>query len=289
MAKWALTGEGLERHLSTARSRVLQSSWLERLARVGYAAKGLVYLLVGGLAVQAALGARHSTANLRGALFMVVQQPFGELILGVVAVGLATYVFWRLMQALVDPQQRGTDVQAIIKRIANAASAVIFANLTWDAVEIMVGWGRGEVNTAEDWTRLVLAQPWGRWLVAGGGVVVIGAGLYQGYAAWTGRFRQKFELNGMSHMQATCVMLLGRFGLAARGIVFAIIGGFLIVAALQSDAEQARGLGEVLTGLALRPFGSALFMIVALGIVAYGSYTLAEARYRRIITGRTTQ
>ncbi len=273
----------LKGRLGAARCRALRSPWLERVARLGYASKGLVYMLVGALAVKAAFGARRQAAGIRGALHTIVRQPFGSILLGVVALGLGLYVVWRLLQAGVDPERKGTKLTGLAHRAAYIASGVLFANLAWDAVELTVGWGRGDVDVAEDWTRLVLAQPLGRWLVALAGLITIGFGLYELYEAYTARFHRKFRLDEMRPVEVTWVTRVGRFGLAARGIVFGIVGSFLIVAALRTDAEQARGLGEALAGLAGGSFGPWLLAVVALGFVAYGLYTLAEARYRWII------
>ena len=273
----------LKGRLAAARCWALRSSWLRHVARLGYASKGLVYMLVGVLAVQAAFGARRQTTGVRVALYTIVRQPFGSVLLGMVALGLGLHVVWRLLQAGVDPERKGTKLIGLAHRAAYVGSAVIFANLVWDAVEVVVGWGRGDVDVAEDWTRLVLAQPLGRWLVALAGLIMIGFGLYELYEAYTARFRRKFRLDEMSVVATLWVTRIGRFGLAARGIVFGIVGSFLIVAALRTDAEQARGLGEALAGLAGGAFGPWLLAVIALGLVAYGIYMLAEARYRWIV------
>ena len=289
MAKRTLLPERVQERLSDLRGRMLHSPWLERVARLGYASKGLVYLLVGALAVRAAFGARERTTGVRGALHTIVRQPFGTIVLAAVALGLGLYVLWRLLQAGVDPEHNGTDLQGIGRRIGYVVSGVIFANLTWEAVEIIVGWGRGEINVTEDWTRLLLAQPLGRWLVVLVGLMTIAFGLYELYEAFTARFRDKLKLSEMRDVEARWVTRVGRFGLAARGVVFGVIGGFLIVAAIRTNAERARGLGEALAGFAGEPFGPWLLALVALGFVAYGIYTLAEARYRRIVKACSDQ
>jgi len=275
--------ESSQERFHSLRQRALDSPWLERVARVGYASKGLIYLALGGLSVQAALGAHDKAIGMRGTLYRLARQPFGPVLLATVAVGLSLYVLWRVLQATVDPEQRGTTLRGIGHRVAYAVSAVLFANLTWDAVEIIVEWSRGEVNTAEDWTALVLSLPLGRWLIGLVGFVIVGVGCYHLYEAYSARFRRKFKLDEMSKRTKLLVMILGRFGLAARGVVFMIVGVFLIVAALQSNAERAGGLGEALIALTGQPFGSWVMAALALGLAAYGLYILAEARYRWIV------
>jgi hypothetical protein len=259
------------------------SPWLERLARFGYASKGLVYLIIGALAVQAALGAGGHMVDMRGALRAIVRAPFGTVLLGVVGVGLVGYVVWRFVQAMVDTEHKGTEAKGLIQRAAYVVSGGIFANLTYEAVELIVDWGNSTNVTTEDWTALVLAQPLGPWIVGIAGGIVIGVGFYQLYAAYTATFRNKFKWGAMSDNEKRWVIRIGRIGHAARGMVFLIIGGFLIVAALQSNPERAMGLGEALQQFTRTPFGPWLLGLVALGLVAYAIYTLAEARYRRIM------
>lgn len=280
-------GDSVIEHVKDRFERIsawaLNSPWLERLARFGYASKGLVYLIVGGIAVQAAFGASGDTVDMRGALHAMLQGPFGAVLVGVVAVGLAGYVLWRFAQALVDPEHKGTGVKGIILRSGYIVSGAIFAKLVFEAVEDIVEWSNSPHLTPEDWTAFVLAQPLGRWLVGIVGALVIGFGLFEFYAAYTARFLQKFDLNTMNERGKRWMKWFGQFGLAARGVVFTIIGVFLIQAALQANAEQAAGLRETLHQLAGQPFGPWVLGAVALGLIAYGVYQLAEARYRRIV------
>ncbi|BAZ08992.1 hypothetical protein NIES4071_07980 [Calothrix sp. NIES-4071] len=264
--------------------RVISHPWFERLARLGYAAKGLVYFVVGLLAMQAAIGSGGRTTDTSGALQAIVTQPFGKFLLSIVTLGIIGYVLWRLVQAFFDPEnhQQSINAKRITRRIGYACSAIGYIGLALTAVKLIMGSGGGDSETIEDWTIYFLAQPFGRWLVALGGVVVIGVGISFLFQAYKAKFRRELKLHEMTHNERTWALRLGRFGIAARGFVFGIIGIFLILAAIQIDGSEARGLGGALTVLAQQPFGSWILGTVALGLIAYGIYSVIQARYRRI-------
>lgn len=259
------------------------SVWVERLARFGYAAKGAVYGIVGLLAAQAAFGAGGKTTDTQGALQTILTQPFGKFLLALVAIGLIGYVLWRFVQAIKDPDNKGMDAKGLATRLGYAANGLSYAGLALSAVQLVMGsGGSGNSSTTEDWTARLLSQPFGQWLVGTIGAIVIGLGFYQFYQAYSAKFREELNLIELSNTEQKWVMGIGRFGLAARGIVFCLVGFFLIQAARQSDASRVRGLGEALQALEQQPYGAWILGIVALGLVAYGSHMVIQARYRRI-------
>ncbi|MBD2018940.1 DUF1206 domain-containing protein [Leptolyngbya sp. FACHB-36] len=266
--------------------QVASQPWFERLARLGYAAKGVVYFVVGLLAAQAALGAGGKTTDTSGALEEIVTQPFGKFLLSLVTVGIIGYVLWRVVQTVLDPEHahQKTDAKRIAQRIGYGISALGYAGLALTAVKLIMGSGGESGNATQDWTARFLAQPFGQWLVGLAGAIVIGVGISYLYEAYKGKFQRSFNLNQMSDTERTWAKRLGQFGIAARGIVFGIIGIFLVQAARRSDARQAKGLGEALATLAQQPFGPWLLGVVALGLIAYSIYSLVEARYRRMTT-----
>jgi Domain of Unknown Function (DUF1206) len=258
---------------------------LELLARLGYAARGAVSLLVGGLAVLAASGRGGGATGSKGALQELLLQPLGDALLAAVALGLFGFALWRALQSLLDADGLGRDPKAVVVRAGQAVSAIAHAGLGVFALSLLVGWGYGggaggdEERSARDGTRWLLAQPFGEWLVGAAGLAVIGAGLGMAGKAWTASFMRHLACGPG---QARWVVPLGRAGYAARGVVFVLIGAFLVVAAVQSDPSEARGLGGALLALQERPFGRALFGLVALGLAAFGAFGFLEARYRRI-------
>ncbi|MBW4563333.1 MAG: DUF1206 domain-containing protein [Mojavia pulchra JT2-VF2] len=259
--------------------------WVERLARLGYVAKGLVYFIVGLLAAQAAFGYGGKTTDTSGALEAIVTQPFGKFLLGIVTLGLIGYAFWRFVQTILDPEHSGQQMNSkrIAQRLGYAFSAIAYFSLAVTSIKIIImGSSSSDSDSVEDWTIYFLHQPFGRWLVVLLGLTVIGVGISYLYKAYKGKFCRYFKLNQMSQTEQIWAMRLGRFGISARGVVFGIIGTFMMVAAIQLDGTQARGLGGALTALAQQPFGPWILGVVALGLIAYGMYCVIEARYRHI-------
>lgn len=264
------------------------SGWVKALAQAGFAAKGIVYAIVGVLAFQAAFGAGGQTTGSTGALRTIAAQPFGQILLVLVGIGLIGYVVWRFVQAAVDPDNKGSDAKGIATRLGYAVSGVIYAGLALTAFGIVWGatmggggaGGAGGGSSQQALTARLMSQPFGQWLVGIVGALVIGAGLYQIYKGITVEFRKKLKIWEMSSTEQTWAVRAGRLGLIARGIVLAMIGGFFIQAAWQAQPGEARGLGGALAELAQQPFGPWLLGIVALGLIAYGIYMGVLARYR---------
>ncbi len=259
--------------------------WIERLARYGYAAKGVVYTLIGSLAAWGAFrGGSHPTDS-RGALTQVVRTPFGRAALPVIAAGLASYALWRVVQALRDTEDKGRSWKGLAVRAGYACIGVVYAGLSYSAVSLFFGGGagKGSDETTRGWTALALTFPLGRLVVALVGLGVVGFGLWQCYKAFTARFRRKWKQYEMSEHARSLATRAGQVGLVARAVVFGIIGLFLMQAAWLARAEEARGLGGALRTLESRPYGPYVLGAVALGLVAYGLYMFVEARFRRMI------
>jgi hypothetical protein len=258
--------------------------WIEKLARFGYGAKGVVYAVIGILALQLALGQGGEATGPEGALSTIGQQPFGRALLAIMAAGLLAYALWRLVQAAVDPEHKGRDAKGLGQR-----AGYVISGLTYGALGLLAGrmalgqsgGGSGD-QSQEDWTAWLLAQPFGVWLVALVGLVIIGAGLYQLYYGVSGRFRTELKLHEMSQTEIAWATRSGQLGYAARGVVYTITGGFFILAALRSNPEQAGGFAQALSELAQQPYGPWLLGLVALGVLAHGIYAFVQARYRRI-------
>ncbi|MBD0264874.1 MAG: DUF1206 domain-containing protein [Tolypothrix sp. Co-bin9] len=275
----------LPENIKQAVRQAASHPWVERLARLGYAAKGLVYFVVGLLAAQAAFGSGGKTTNTAGALETIVTQPFGKFLLGIVSLGLIGYALWRFVQTILDPEDSGKEMNAkrIAKRLGYAFSAIAYFSLAVTSIKLLImGSSSSDSDSVEDWTIYFLHQPFGRWLVVLLGLTVICVGISYLYQAYKGKFRRYFKLYQMSPTEQIWTLRLGRFGIAARGFVFGIIGIFMILAAIQLDGTQARGLGGALAVLGKQPFSPWVLGVVALGLIAYGIYSVIEARYRHI-------
>lgn len=257
------------------------TGYIEIWARTGYAARGVVYLLVGGLAVLAAWGAGGQTTGSRGALESLLGAPMGTVVLLLLAAGLLGYSVWRTIQAVKDPDGHGTDASGLAIRAGLAVSAVTHLLLAVFAVTLAISAGGGSGGSggsqnAADW---LLQQPFGRILVGLVGLAVIGAGLAHAYKGWQARFDRYLEMPPRIQKWAYPVC---RFGLVVRGLVLAIIGTLFVLAGYYYDPQMAGGVADMFRTVRSQPYGTWLFAGIAVGLVAFGVYSALEARYRRV-------
>ena len=250
----------------------------------------MVYLVAGVLSARAAFGLGGATTDSRGALLTILSEPFGKFMLVLIGVGLIGYVLLRLVQAVMDPEHKGSDAKGIAVRAGYIVGALVYGALAWSALRLATGIGSTNTsNQGQSWIVRLFELPLGRWLVGIAGLVVLGSGLYQLYKAYKSDFSEHLRWNEMSATERTWAVRLGRAGLAARGIVQCLIGLFLGQAALLFDPSKVQGTRGALNALARPPFGIWTVGVVALGLAAYGVYMLAVARYGRIVTSASRQ
>lgn len=265
-------------------------NWLDTVARIGYATKGVLYVIIGVLAVQAAVGAGGATTGSEGAIRSMADEPFGQVLLALTAVGLLFYALWRLFAAAVDAEHKGTDAKGLFTRAGFMVSGLIHLFLAFQAASIVFGWqllgggGGGGGDSQAEWTADLMAMPFGRWLVGIAGGVIILVALGHFYEAYKASFMREYNTREMDADTRRWARRIGQFGLSARGVVFALIGAFLIQAALQAQPEEARGISGALDSLAAQPYGPWLLGLVAAGLVAYGVFCFSRARYRHFDT-----
>lgn len=260
--------------------------WSRRLARCGYATKGVVYLLIGVLAAKAAVGSGGKTTDNAGAIETLYQQPFGRLLVGIIAVGLFVYALWLFVAAALDPEGKGTDAKGLVARLAFAIVGCSYAALGFLALRLVLhrsSGGQSSDAKTQDATARLLQHPFGVAVIVLIGLIVLGVAGFFVFQAFTAHFRDQLNMSDASAAERRWVVPLGRVGYAALGVVNAIIGLFLIVAALRHNAGEAKGLGGALTEITHRPYGAFLLGVVALGLIAYAFYTFAEARYRQLV------
>lgn len=260
--------------------KVARSRGFEWLARSGFVARGLIYGIIGILAIQVALGVGGTTTNQQGALKTIARQPFGRILLILVAIGLAGYALWRLLHALLGRGPETSDNG--FDRVAALGSGIVYAGLCAIAVEILVGSGSGGSGNASKTTAGILGWPGGTWLVGLAGAILIGIGLYQGYRGLNKDFLKDSKTEQMSARMRYWIERIGSFGHLARMVVFGLVGVFLIKAAIDYNPKNAVSLDGALAKLAHASYGPFLLGLVAAGLIAFGAYSLSDARYRRI-------
>ena len=257
------------------------SPWVDRLARAGLAAKGALYVIVGVLAAQIALGTSGQSASQQGAIRSLAGQPFGTVLLVVLAIGLAGYTLWRLAQAVIGPDEEGA--KAVVLRVSFLVRALIYGALCVFTVRILGSGGSssGGGQTQDTLTARLLGLPFGVPLVVAVGLVIIGIGLYQGYTGLSHDFTEDYDTSRMSANQRRWATRVGVAGHLSRMVVFGLAGLFLVRAALTFDPQQAVGLDGALREIAAAPYGTVLLLVVALGLACYGAYCFVLARWGR--------
>lgn len=265
-------------------ARAHAPEWIDTFARVGIAAKGVVYVLIGVLAAMAAFGKGGATGGQDSVFKWILQQPFGQILLGLVIIGLLCYVAWRMIMAFKDPDGLGTDAKAMFKRAGYFISGLTYLFFAFTALRMLLpelSGGSGGGNGREMLISKVLEQPFGQILIGVFAAILIGKGIFQFYRGVKGQFKGHVNERTMSHKEHEVYTRAGRVGYIARGIVFAILGYFLVKAAMQSDASEAGGTGEAL-GFLSGAGGPYILAAVALGLAAYGIFMFVKSRYRYI-------
>lgn len=263
--------------VSTGRASTRQT--VAGLARFGLAARAFVYVVIGWLAIQIALGHRAPQANQRGALAEVAQSTGGLVVLWLVGFGLGAYAIWRLSEAAFGT---ATDGDRPGPRAKSAVRGLVYAALCISTFTFITGTSRtSQATQQETLTARVMKHDPGRWLVGLVGVIVFGIGVALFVEGVTRRFEKQLRIFEMSVPTRRVVIALGVFGSAARGVVFAIAGALVVSAAVSYDAAKSTGLDGALRTLADRPYGSALLGVIAFGLVAFGVYGFASVRWAR--------
>jgi len=275
----SIEGAGLRGEARRHGDDAAESPWLGWLARAGLVARGVVYLIIGVLALKLALGDGGKATNQQGALKTIADGSFGKLLLILMAIGLGGYALWRLLRAAMghgaEQRDSGSD------RVAALASGIAYAILCVTAVKILADARTGS-GTPKEATGGVLGWSGGTAIVAIAGIVLIGVALYQAYKGLAKKFCEDAKTGEMSESVRKGYTALGVFGHVARAVVFALVGYGLIKAAIDYDPDKAVGLDGALRELAHASYGPALLGLVAAGLVGFAAYSIADARYRKV-------
>jgi hypothetical protein len=256
-------------------------SWLENGARFGHFTKGVLYGLIGALALGAALGAGGQVGGGEDAARFVGDQPFGRVLLVLIGIGLAAYSVWRLIEGIKDTEHEGSDGKGLAKRGSSVASGVVNGALAVAIFQMALGESGGG-GGARSWVAELLAQPFGAALIGAAGVGIIVAGLVQFYKAYSKTFLEPLRVHAMSAEERRWVTRMGQVGYSARGVVFPLIGIALVKAALNHNPRETKGVGEALLEIASSSYGQAMLTFVAIGFLAFGAFMIASAKYRHV-------
>jgi hypothetical protein len=282
--------EAADRLVDGAREAERQvAPWIQRFARGGYAAKGVVYGLMAVLGLRAAWSAEKATGS-RGALATLVGEPLGRVILGIIALGLFGYALWGLYQGLRNPEadSAGARISHAVTGVIHLGLAATAARLTYAGQRARAQIGGGNDETDQQVTELTadaMQRPLGSWLVIGAGAAFSAHALWQFYRAATAKLDDQLDLNALTSARRTWLVRVSRLGIAARGVVFLVIGGFVLRAGLEYDPSQVRDVGGALRMIEQQPYGRWLLAFVATGLLGYAAYQFIRARYRLIEPG----
>jgi hypothetical protein len=249
------------------------------LARAGLTARGIIYLLVGWVAVLVALGRSSRPADQQGALQLLAGKPYGLVSLWLLAIGFAAYSLWRLSEAVFGVAGEGNGAGPRLKSLGRALVYAFFASLTF---RVISGTQGSQTRQQQDLTAKVMQHSGGRWLVGIVGLVVVIIGLVLVSEGLRRKFLKFLRLSGLSATARRLVTWLGTIGTTARGVVFALAGVLVVDAAVTHKAAKSGGIDKALLTLRDQPFGEFLLLVVALGLVIFGVYGLCEARWRKV-------
>ena len=274
---------GEVRHRAAQLEGNAKRQWVPALARVGLLAKGVSFAIVGGLAVALAAGEGGKATSREGALATIADESGGEVLLVLLALGFAAYALWRFSEPFLED---GDDdgVKKYGKWAAWIGRGVVYAALAYGTVKLLVSAGGNQSQNAKAHkaTAEVLSWPAGTWLVGIAGACVVGVGLYNGYRGVARKFRDKWKTGEMNQAALKWGTRVGVVGLLSRMVVFALIGCFLVKAAVEYDPKEAIGLDGALQKLVHQSYGPWLLGLVAAGLIAYGLFCVVEARYRDV-------
>jgi hypothetical protein len=270
------------RHASTtAAKQAADGPAVRFLARAGFLARGLMYIVIGWIALQVAFGNSSQQADRTGAAHTLGGTPLGAVALWLLVVGFFGMALWRLSEAIFGSPSDGRKAST---RLQALGRVVIYAVLGYGVLKYAIGAGAPQSTNQQsvDLTATLLRHPGGQAVVVVIGLALIGGGLYIGYQAWQERFRKDLRLAEMRPRIGRIVEWLGRVGGVARGVVFVTVGAFLVVAAVTSQPQQAKGIDSALRSLAATPAGPWLLVLVAIGLLMFGAFSCCEARWRRV-------
>jgi Domain of Unknown Function (DUF1206) len=265
--------------VSTSARRASNSPAARALARAGLTARGVIYILIGWVAILVALGQSSHEADQQGALQLLAGKPYGVVSLWLLGIGFAAYALWRLSEAAFGVTGEGNGAGPRLKSLVRALIYAGFAYLTF---QVISGAQRSQAGKQQDWTAKAMHHAGGQWLVGIIGLIVVIAGLALVVEGVRRKFIKNLRTSEMRPRTRRIVEWLGVIGTTARGLIFALAGVLVIDAAVTYSPSKAGGIDKALLTLRNQPLGEFLLILAALGLIIFGLYGLCEARWRRV-------
>jgi len=279
----AISRNNVKTSVERAGQKAEFSPLMEALTRLGYGVRGLIYITMGLLAVQVAFGKGGALASPQAAIAAIGKQPAGLILLWVVLVGISSYAVWGVVRAVFDPLHKGHDTKGLVERFGFLVSAFGYAVLILPTYGYITGISHASNGSqTQKFIGAIMAMPWGRWAIGLVGLLVLAGGLYQIYLGFKAGFDRQFQTYALSATEIKLVTDVGRFGTAARGVVLALVGFLISLAAYQSNPGQPIGMDTALATLLHQPYGIWLLGVIAVGLVAFGFYSMLSAVWFRI-------
>lgn len=265
--------------------QMLSYKWIaiSTLARMGFIAKGMVYFMVGLLTLQTTIGMGGETSDATNALQEFIYQPFGTVLLFGIMIGLLAHAVWRILAAVIDPENRGDSTQIKFFRVVDFIVGCLYISMSYAAWQIVQGLSAQDSDqNTEVWVGRILELPYGKWLVMVCAVVIFSGGLYQFYSAYSANFDNSFNFGKMSNNETQTLRWLGRIGISAWGVVYCMVAYLFYNASVTFDADEAGGLSQALSALRAQPFGAWALAITSAGLITYGIYLLVLSYYHQV-------
>lgn len=255
--------------------------WVVRFVRVGYAAKGIIYLLIGTLAVRLALGEGGRLTDSSGVLATIVEQPFGLAMLAIVAIGILAYAGWEIAQAIFDTKRKGTKAAGLMDRGLSVIKGGVYGTIGFEALQLITG-ARSSSQNADDYARTAMSFPLGGILLilVGAGIAIYG--VTQLSMAWKSQFDDDLDQHRLRREGGAWVINIGRAGIGARGVILVLVGIALARAGFAERPSEASGMTEAMWTLFAQPYGQWLLAAVAAGLICFGFFQVLHARYARL-------
>jgi Domain of Unknown Function (DUF1206) len=259
------------------------SQLFQYAARAGYVARGVLYAYMGYAALQIARTGGSQPADQKASLIVVADLPLGRFVLVAGIVALGAYSAWGFFRAIYDPLHRGKDPQGIVTRLGFAWSGLSYLVLVFFAFGLVTNGGTGSgADGMQQLAAKLMSVPAGILLTQAAGLIGIAAGVGQLIEAYRAPFRKDEKRSQMTETEKRVTDALGRAGFVARGIVFGLMGWFILLAGSQHDSGKATGFTGIFTYILGQPLGRPLLILVALGIIALGLHSMVLARYIRL-------